>query len=133
MLKTCPAEVAVPLCLIYKKCLTSGSFPSKWKFANLQSVHKKNSRQIKSNYRPISLLCLCSKIFEKIIYDDIFNFLLLTNKLITPNQSGFMPGDSTINQLTAITTEIYNAFETHDELIYLRHLIKFGMKAYYSS
>ena len=104
----------IPLCLIYKKCLSNGVFPSKWKFANLQSVHKKNSRQVKTNYRPISLLCICSKIFEKIIYDDLFNFLTNSN-LITPNQSGFMPGDSTINQLTAITTEIYNAFESHDE------------------
>ena len=114
MLKICSAEVAVPLCLIYKKCLSNGVFPSKWKFANLQSVHKKNSRQVKTNYRPISLLCICSKIFEKIIYDDLFTFLT-DNNLITPNQSGFMPGDSTINQLTAITTEIYNAFESHDE------------------
>ena len=35
--------------------------------------------------------------------------------MITPNQSGFMPGDSTINQLLAITTEIYNGFENYEE------------------
>ena len=114
MLKICSAEVAEPLSIIYQKCLSTGTFPSNWKLANLQSVHKKNSRQVKTNYRPISLLCICSKIFEKIIYKELFNFFTL-NKLITPNQSGFMPGDSTINQLLAITTEIYNGFENYEE------------------
>ena len=40
---------------------------------------------------------------------------LLENSLISPNQSGFRPGDSTINQLLAITTEIYNSFENRQE------------------
>ena len=100
--------------MIYQKCLSTGTFPTNWKLANLQSVHKKNSRQIKTNYLPISLLCICSKIFEKLIYDDMFNFLI-ENNLITQHQSGFMPGDSTINQLLSITTEIYNAFEKYEE------------------
>ena len=114
MLKICSSEIAEPLCMIYQKCLSTGTFPTNWKLANLQSVHKKNSRQIKTNYRPISLLCICSKIFEKLIYDDMFNFLI-SNNLITQHQSGFMPGDSTINQLLSITTEIYNAFEKYEE------------------
>ena len=41
MLKICPDEVARPLCLIFKKCLELGSFPSAWKHANVQPVHKK--------------------------------------------------------------------------------------------
>ena len=114
MLKVCPDEVAIPLFLIFKKCLESGSFPSTWKHANVQPVHKKNCRQDKSNYRPISLLCICSKIFEKIVFDAMYKFLL-ENNLLTPNQSGFRPGDSTINQLLSITTEIYNAFENRQE------------------
>ena len=39
-----------------------------------------------------------------------------TNKLINKNQSGFIPGDSTINQLLSITTEIYEAFENYAEV-----------------
>ena len=110
MLKICPYEVARPLFLIFQKCLELGSFPSAWKHANVQPVHKTNSRQDKFNYRPISLLCICSKIFEKIVFDSMYKFLL-ENSLISHNQSGFRPGDSTINQLLAITTEIYNSFE----------------------
>lgn len=114
MLKACPQEVARPLYLIFKKCIDSGTFPQAWKFANVQPVHKKNSRQDKTNYRPISLLPVCAKIFEKIIFDNMYSFLT-ENNLISENQSGFRPGDSTINQLLAITTEIYNSFEKRDE------------------
>ena len=114
MLKLCPSEVARPLSLIFQKCIVQGSFPDAWKHANVQPTHKKNGREDKSNYRPISLLCICSKIYEKIVFDAIYSFLN-SNKLIDSNQSGFRPGDSTINQLLAITTEIYNAFENHAE------------------
>ena len=58
MLKLCPKEIAIPLTLIFQKCIDTGKFPDSWKLANVQPVHKKNSRQDKSNYRPISLLPL---------------------------------------------------------------------------
>ena len=115
MLQICPIEVSVPLTIIFKKCLETGNFPSIWKSANVQPVHKKGSRQEKNNYRPISLRPVCSKIFEKIIFDSVNKFLI-KNNLITPNQSGFRPGDSTINQLLSITTEIYKAFEHGAEI-----------------
>ena len=114
MLKLFPNLVALPLSLIFKKCIECGVFPTKWKRANVQPVHKKNSRQTKSNYRPISLLPICSKIFEKIIFDNMYAFLT-ENSLLSKHQSGFRPGDSTINQLLSLTTEIFNAFEDFDE------------------
>ena len=48
--------------------------------------------------------------FEKLLFDEIY-FHLSDNGLLTPHQSGFRPGDSTINQLIAITHKIYSAFE----------------------
>ena len=114
MLKIGAIEVSVPLSIIFRKCCDSGSFPRQWKCANVQPVHKKNSRQLKENYRPISLLPICSKIFEKVIFDSMYHFFL-ENNLISRNQSGFRPADSTINQLLAITDEIFRAFETMDE------------------
>ena len=74
------------------------------------SNSQKGSRQCKENYRPISLLPIFSKLFEKFIFDEIYNFLCL-NKLLTENQSGFRPGDSTINQLLSITHKIYSGFD----------------------
>ena len=115
MLQMCPVEVSIPLKIIFEKSLISGNFPSGWKLANIQPIHKKASRQIKSNYRPISLLPVCSKVFEKIIFDDLYKFLN-ENNLISSLQSGFRPGDSTINQLLSITTEIYEAFENFEEV-----------------
>ena len=114
MLKLCPSEVALPLSLIFKKCIESGVFPTEWKRANVQPVHKKNSCQTESNYRPISLLPICSKIFEKITFDNMYAFFT-ENNLPSKHQSGFRPGDSTINQLLSLTTEIFNAFEDFDE------------------
>ena len=110
MLKIAKDEVSIPLKLIFDKCISTGKYPSEWKKANVQPVHKKNSRQDKSNYRPISLLPICSKIFEKILFDPIYNHLN-SNGLISKHQSGFRPGDSTINQLLAITHSIYKSFE----------------------
>ena len=86
-----------------------------WKYANVQSVHKKDSGQIVSNYRPISLFPIFGKMFEKIMFDSMYSFFQ-ANKLITSNQSGFRPKDSTINQLLSITTEIFEAFESYDEV-----------------
>ena len=57
---------------------------------------------------------ICSKIFEKVIFDSMYMFFS-ENNLLSKNQSGFRPGDSTINQLLSITTEIFNAFEDIDE------------------
>ena len=73
-------------------------------------IYKKESRQTKTNYRPISLLPVCGKIFEKVIFDAIYTHFS-DNQLLAPNQSGFYPGDSTINQLIYITHSIFTAFE----------------------
>ena len=69
--KICDSEIVKPLCLIYEKSMMTGTIPDNWKKANVLPVHKKESRQIKKNYRPISLLPICRKTFEKVIFDAI--------------------------------------------------------------
>ena len=73
-------------------------------------VHKKSDKQILKNYRPISLLPICGKVFERLIYNSLFEYFI-ENDLISPNQSGFKPGDSCTNQLISITHEIYQSFD----------------------
>ena len=68
-----------------------------------------------NNYQSISLLPIFGKKFEKIIFNRIFNFLL-EEKLLNPNQSGFCPSDSCVNQLLAITHEIFEAFDCNPPL-----------------
>ena len=114
LLKKCRDQLALPLKLIFEKCLESRQYPNLWKKANVQPVHKKDSRQLATNYRTISLLCISGKIFEKIIFDQLYSFLD-GNQLLNANQSGFRPGDSTSNQLLSIIHEIYASFEQFDE------------------
>ena len=56
------------------------------------------------------MLPICRKIFERLIFNEMFRFLI-ENNLISSNQSGFKPGDSCINQLLSITHEIYKSFD----------------------
>ena len=110
MIKICDTSICRPLKLIFQSCLESGKFPNEWKKANVVPVHKKGDKQILKNYRPISLLPIAGKIFERLLYDRMFEFFI-ANNLISKNQSGFRPGDSCINQLLSITHEIYQSFD----------------------
>ena len=110
MIKLCGNSICKPLSIIFNDCLKEGKFPSDWKKAHVVPVHKKGDKQCLKNYRPISLLPICSKIFERLIYNELFTFFT-DNNLISPNQSGFRPGDSCVNQLIAITHEIYKSFD----------------------
>ena len=76
------------------------------------SIQKKNSKQIVDNYRPVSLLPICSKIFEKLIFDCICEFLS-KNNLSNNNQSGLRPNGSCIHQLIALTRKIFSAFDAN--------------------
>ena len=88
-------QVNTPLCRIKQTFFT---------------LHKKESRQLTKNYRLISVLLICGKLFEKLIFDEICNHLV-KNDLLTRKQPGFSPDDSTVNQLLSITYCIYTACE----------------------
>ena len=115
MIKICN-EVIIPLLLIlFETALRSGIYPDQWKKANLIPVHKKNSKNLLKNYRPISLLSICGKIFEKCIYNRIYSYFE-DNNLFSPYQSGFRKQDSCVSQLLAITHEIFTNFNTSPSL-----------------
>ena len=75
MLRLCRDSIWKSLKIIFKNCLKEGIFPDEWKKANVVPIHKKNDKQILSNYRPVSLLPVCSKIFERLIYDSIYKYM----------------------------------------------------------
>ena len=110
MLKICDKSLCKPLELIFQSCIKHGKFSNEWKMANVVPVHKKSDKQILKNYRPVSLLPICGKVFERLIYNSLFEYFI-ENDLISPNQSGFKPGDSCTNQLISITHEIYQSFD----------------------
>ena len=115
MLKICDVSITKPLTFLFKNCLSECVFPEIWKKANVVPIFKKGSRQDFKNYRPISLLPICGKIFERIIFNSIFNFIE-ERKLLSQNQSGFKPQDSCVHQLLSITNSIYSSFDCNPSL-----------------
>ena len=109
MIKICNESITIPLKIIFDESLKNGVFPEIWKRAYVVPVHKKDKGLVK-NYHPISLLPIFGKIFERVIYNSLFNYFL-SNKLFTPSQSGFLAGDSCIAQLLSIIREIQTAFD----------------------
>ena len=80
-----------------------------WKKANVFLIHKNGDKQVIENYRPVSLLPVCGKVFEHLIFNSLFNYFI-ENNLLSPYQSGFIPRDSCVQQLISITHEIYSPF-----------------------
>ena len=78
---------------------TDHKFPSEWKKGNVVPIHKKDDKQNVKNYRPVSLLPICGKIFERLIYNVMYDFLT-ENDLLFTNQS----------DLDRVTLALINSF-----------------------
>ena len=72
LLKEISPLIAEPLSLITNQSLSTGIFPSKLKIAKVIPLHKKNEKDLLDNYRPISLLPSISKVFERIVYNQLY-------------------------------------------------------------
>ena len=90
--------------------MESDIFPSQWRMANVVPAYKRDDKQNVKNYRPVSLLPIFGKDFERLIYSEMYSFFI-ENDLISANQSGFKQSDSCINQLLSITHEIYQSLD----------------------
>ena len=94
-----------PISCIINSSFTNGVFPDAIKIANVLPIHKKGSTLDVNNYRPISLLSIFSKIFEKAMYQRLNNFLEI-NEIIYQNQFGFRKSHSTQHSLIQIIDAI---------------------------
>ena len=95
MIKACVNSISLPLKFIFKSTINEGVFPEDWKKSNVVPIHKKESKNLIKNYRHITLLPIFSKVFQRIVFNALFNFFL-QNKLFTPCQSGFILDDSCV-------------------------------------
>ena len=75
MLKICDSAIVKPLTLSFKNCISQGTFPDNWKKTNICPIHKKGDKQTVNNYRPVSVLRICGKIFERLIFNSLHQFL----------------------------------------------------------
>ena len=86
MIKLCGKSIVKPRSMIFNNCIDTGTFPGIWKRSNIIPVHNKGDKQIVDNYRPVSLLPIFGKIFGKLLFNSIMDFLE-ENNLLNSNQS----------------------------------------------
>ena len=108
LLKISADSISGPLSNLFNKSVEMREFPSQWKKGNWFPVYKRGEKCLKENYRPVSLLSCPSKIFERVIFMQLYKYFT-DNNLLTERNSGFKPRDSTVNQLIHITQSIYNS------------------------
>ena len=98
------------LTLLFNSSMETSQFPDAWKIARIVSVFKDEDKEIKSNYRPISILPVTSRLCEKLIADQLYQYMN-ENSLISPDQVGFLQHDSTATCLLTNTDEWYKGFD----------------------
>ena len=102
MLKICGDSISIHLGIMFKSCIES-QFANESKIANVNPIHKKGDKQVPRNYRPVSLLPICGKylnkiIFELLMFNNLFEFFIKNDLILS-------------NQLLSIRHEIYQSFD----------------------
>ena len=103
VLKESVCAVKEPLTLIFNTSVNECTFPSKLKFANISPLFKKDDNTNKKNYRPISILPVVSKIFERVFLQQMSNFV---SNIISPYLCGFRKGYSTQHALLRLMNKL---------------------------
>ena len=118
VLKQCATQLAPSLSLLFNKSMSLGRVPTAWKEANVTPVYKQGGKNEVSNYRPISLLSLVSKVMERCIYDHMYEFV---RPHISESQHGFLKAKSCTTQLVESYHKISHIVDTGGQVdaIYL--------------
>ena len=114
MLKICDTAIAEPLSIILNNCINQSMFPDIWKKSNICPTHIKGYKQLINNQRLV-LLPICGKIFERIIFGSLYEYVE-ENKVLSVHQSGFWANDSCVNQLLLVVLNLYKAFDAYPTL-----------------
>ncbi|RVE41742.1 hypothetical protein evm_013606 [Chilo suppressalis] len=108
--------IAPQLAIIFNKCIDEGVFPDLMKCAKVIPLFKAGDKSDPSNFRPISVLPALSKVFEKIIYNQLLAHFSI-NKLLHLKQFGFTRGKSTTDAGTALLKHIFDIWESKHDAI----------------
>ena len=104
ILKLALPIVSKSLICLFNRSITQCKFPTAWKIARVTSIFKDGDKRSKENYRPISVLPVISRLCEKILCNQLYNYLNI-NGLLSANQPGFRAFHSTLTALIKNTDE----------------------------
>lgn len=140
------AAIAAPLTNIINSSFSTGIFPNQLKIAKITPIYKSGDKSNINNYRPISVLPFFSKIFEKLMFNRVTEYLK-KHCLLSPSQFGFQQGLSTYMALLEMQSNIVEAmdngrfslgiffdlskaFDTVNHGILLKKLENFGIRGF---
>ena len=109
ILKICDLPIIKSLSIVFRNCINNSTFPDLCKKSNICPIHKKGDKQISNNYRPVSLLPICRKIFERLIFNSLCEYL--EKYKLSAHQSSFQVNNSCVDHLLSIIHNIYTAFD----------------------
>ena len=98
LLKNCVSSLSKPLFQLYRKCLDDGTVPKSFKRSCITPIFKAGNKGLGVNYRPVGLTSQLSKVFEKIVREQMLDFFE-KNYLLNNTQHGFRKGRSCVSQL----------------------------------
>ena len=115
MLKCTADSIAPSLTKLFNISINLGRFPESWKTSSVVPIPKSSNHKEASNYRPISLLPVVSKILERHFHQHITSYLSEANPL-SNKQWGFQAGKSTVTALLSVTHEWFKILESGQEV-----------------
>ena len=98
------------LAFLLNTSIETSQFPDSWKVARVTPIYKDGDRTEKSNYRPISVLPVISMLFEKLVFDQLYQYMR-ENGMFSGDQSGFLRLFSTVTCLLKNTDDWYNGLD----------------------
>ena len=111
MLKYTATSIAPSLCELFNMSISSGVISQEWKMSNVIPIHKSGGKTEANNYRPISLLCIISKVLQKHILTKMLAFVDST-RFLSDDQWGFRPAYSTASALASATHDWFTTLDS---------------------